>query len=148
MTPAARHVRAALLFLVCGIVLFFFDPATTGLYPPCLFKTFLGVQCPGCGSLRAMHQLLHGNVAAAWALNNWSSSRCHWRLRRPSLLFQEDLLLLRDERRARHGLVQCPLRTARFRASVREITLLRLARPCISPVVRGETARGRKRGRS
>jgi hypothetical protein len=69
MTPAARHVRAALLFLVCGIVLFFFDPATTGLYPPCLFKTFLGVQCPGCGSLRAMHQLLHGNVAAAWALN-------------------------------------------------------------------------------
>jgi hypothetical protein len=27
------------------------------------------VQCPGCGSLRAAHQLLHGNVEAAWALN-------------------------------------------------------------------------------
>jgi hypothetical protein len=25
--------------------------------------------CPGCGSLRAAHQLLHGNLSAAWALN-------------------------------------------------------------------------------
>ena len=50
-------------------VLFFFDPATAGYYPPCLFKTFLGTQCPGCGSLRAAHQLLHGNINEAWALN-------------------------------------------------------------------------------
>jgi hypothetical protein len=54
---------------LAAAVLFFFDPATAGFYPPCLFKTFLGVQCPGCGSLRAVHQLLHGNFAAAWALN-------------------------------------------------------------------------------
>ncbi len=46
-----------------------FDPATTGFYPPCLFKTFLGVRCPGCGSLRAAHQLLHGNFQQAWTLN-------------------------------------------------------------------------------
>jgi uncharacterized membrane protein HdeD (DUF308 family) len=50
-------------------VLFFFDPATAGFYPPCLFKTFLGTQCPGCGSLRAAHQLLHGNFKEAWMLN-------------------------------------------------------------------------------
>jgi hypothetical protein len=25
--------------------------------------------CPGCGSLRAAHQLLHGNLKEAWALN-------------------------------------------------------------------------------
>ena len=54
---------------LAAAVLFFFDPATAGFYPPCLFKTFLGVQCPGCGSLRAAHQFLHGNFAAAWALN-------------------------------------------------------------------------------
>ena len=55
---------------IAGIaVLFFFDPATAGFYPPCLFKTMFGAPCPGCGSLRAMHQLLHGNVAAAWSLN-------------------------------------------------------------------------------
>ena len=50
-------------------VFFFFDPATAGFYPPCLFRTVFGAQCPGCGSLRALHQLLHGNIAAAWAFN-------------------------------------------------------------------------------
>ena len=55
---------------IAGIaVLFFFDPAVAGFYPPCLFKTVFGAECPGCGSLRAAHQLLHGNFAAAWALN-------------------------------------------------------------------------------
>jgi hypothetical protein len=61
---------ALLLFSFAGILLlFFFDPATSSFYPPCLFKTVLGVQCPGCGSLRAAHQLLHGNLRQAWALN-------------------------------------------------------------------------------
>ena len=54
---------------LAAAVLFLFDPATARFYPPCLFKTFLGTQCPGCGSLRAAHQLLHGNVSQAWALN-------------------------------------------------------------------------------
>ena len=55
---------------IAGIaVLFLFDPAVAGFYPPCLFRTVFGVQCPGCGSLRAAHQLLHGNVQQAWALN-------------------------------------------------------------------------------
>ncbi|HQR45331.1 MAG TPA: DUF2752 domain-containing protein [Thermoanaerobaculia bacterium] len=69
MTPAVRRYLGLLLVVAGGIVLFLFDPATHGFYPPCLFKTIFGAQCPGCGSLRAMHQLLHGNLAAAWALN-------------------------------------------------------------------------------
>ena len=28
-----------------------------------------GWDCPGCGTLRAAHQLTHGNLAAAWRLN-------------------------------------------------------------------------------
>lgn len=52
-----------------AVVLYLFDPATAGFYPPCLFRSLFGFQCPGCGSLRAAHQLLHGDVAAAWALN-------------------------------------------------------------------------------
>jgi hypothetical protein len=28
-----------------------------------------GAPCPGCGSLRAAHQLLHGHFQEAWALN-------------------------------------------------------------------------------
>ena len=61
---------AASLAALAGIaVLFLFDPATEGFYPPCLFRTVFGAQCPGCGSLRAAHQLLHGNLQQAWALN-------------------------------------------------------------------------------
>lgn len=50
-------------------MLLFFDPATSGLFPPCPLRYFTGWYCPGCGSLRAMHQLLQGNLRAAWALN-------------------------------------------------------------------------------
>ncbi|MGD0814209.1 MAG: DUF2752 domain-containing protein [Verrucomicrobiota bacterium] len=52
-----------------AVILFLFDPATTGVYPVCLLHLTTGLLCPGCGTLRAMHQLTHGNFAAAWRLN-------------------------------------------------------------------------------
>jgi hypothetical protein len=59
-----------LLPLAVGIaVLYFFDPATTAAYPRCPFRLLTGWLCPGCGSLRGLHQLLHGNVGAAFRLN-------------------------------------------------------------------------------
>jgi len=51
------------------VVLFLFDPLTHGFYPRCAFHELTGLSCPGCGTLRAMHQLLHGNFLAAWRLN-------------------------------------------------------------------------------
>lgn len=45
------------------------NPATSGLFPPCPFLWLTGFYCPGCGSLRAFHQLLHGNLRAAFAFN-------------------------------------------------------------------------------
>jgi hypothetical protein len=66
-----------LIFSLIGVVaigaallLFFVDPAAgNGLYPPCPFHYLTGLHCPGCGSLRATHQLLHGNIRGAFALN-------------------------------------------------------------------------------
>jgi Protein of unknown function (DUF2752) len=53
-----------------GVVLLWcFDPASAGIFPPCPLRYLAGVYCPGCGSLRAIHQLLHGNLRAAWAMN-------------------------------------------------------------------------------
>lgn len=46
-----------------------FDPATSGVFPPCPLHYLTGWYCPGCGSLRAMHVLLHGNLQQAWAMN-------------------------------------------------------------------------------
>jgi hypothetical protein len=34
-----------------------------------LFHDLTGLWCPGCGTARALHQLLHGNVAAAFRFN-------------------------------------------------------------------------------
>ena len=57
-------------FAVAGLaVLYAFDPATSRFYPPCAFHSLTGLQCPGCGGTRALHQLLHGNVRAAFQLN-------------------------------------------------------------------------------
>ena len=84
MTRSARQSAVAILRrlrdcwkpLVLGAgtaaglaLLFACDPATTSIYPPCPFRTLTGLRCPGCGTLRALHQLLHGNVMAALRLN-------------------------------------------------------------------------------
>jgi len=45
------------------------DPADGHFYPFCVFHQLTGLHCPGCGTLRAMHQLLHGNLAAALRMN-------------------------------------------------------------------------------
>ncbi len=33
-------------------------------YPPCVFHAATGLQCPGCGSSRAVHALVHGEFLA------------------------------------------------------------------------------------
>ena len=54
---------------LASAILFYFDPSDYGFYPICLFHRATGLLCPGCGSLRALHQLLHGNVTAAFRFN-------------------------------------------------------------------------------
>lgn len=67
----SRYLAAvACLTGVAGvIVLRAFDPANSGVFPPCPLHYLTGWYCPGCGSLRAIHQLLLGNFSHAWALN-------------------------------------------------------------------------------
>jgi Protein of unknown function (DUF2752) len=65
---------AAWSWLMAGAVLagtaglYFVDPARHEIYP-CLLRATTGLRCPGCGGLRATHQLLHGHLSAAWNLN-------------------------------------------------------------------------------
>jgi hypothetical protein len=61
---------AALAAVAAGTaVLFLFDPARYPIYPQCPLHKLTGWWCPGCGTLRAAHQLVHGHWAAAWRLN-------------------------------------------------------------------------------
>ena len=68
----APRAKAAILLVAAGaalLVLFLFDPASVRIYPPCPFHALTGLNCPGCGSLRASHALLHGEFQRALALN-------------------------------------------------------------------------------
>jgi Protein of unknown function (DUF2752) len=57
------------LVIAGAAVLYFFNPAQFGFYPTCMFYKTTGLLCPGCGTLRATHQLLHGHVEAAFRFN-------------------------------------------------------------------------------
>ncbi|GFM20592.1 MULTISPECIES: DUF2752 domain-containing protein [Mycobacteriaceae] len=39
------------------------------VFPPCPFKALTGWNCPACGGLRMTHDLLHGDLAAAFVDN-------------------------------------------------------------------------------
>jgi len=46
------------------------DPTTPGgPLPVCPTKALLGIDCPGCGSLRMLYSVLHGNLFAAVKFN-------------------------------------------------------------------------------
>jgi hypothetical protein len=50
-------------------ILFAFNPSEHSFYPLCTFYRLTGLQCPGCGGLRAVHHLLHGHIATAFRFN-------------------------------------------------------------------------------
>ncbi len=62
-------VIAGGVFLSATTVLFLVDPSGVKWFPSCPVYSLAGVYCPGCGSLRALHQLLHGNFTGALAMN-------------------------------------------------------------------------------
>lgn len=57
------------LMLAGAVYVYAFEPGKAAFFPPCLFRALTGLICPGCGSTRAMHQILHGHFAAAFMLN-------------------------------------------------------------------------------
>ena len=64
-----RAAGLVLLALAGLAVLLVWDPSKSAVFPPCPFHALTGLHCPGCGTLRALHQLLHGNLLAALGLN-------------------------------------------------------------------------------
>jgi hypothetical protein len=57
------------LLLAGATYLYVFEPGKTGFFPVCIFRLCTGFTCPGCGSTRALHQMLHGHFATAFTLN-------------------------------------------------------------------------------
>jgi len=74
---AAKRRRSAHLSLVAtlslavlaAVVLYRFPPTAYGFYPVCPVHEHLHLECPGCGTTRALAALLHGHFAEALRLN-------------------------------------------------------------------------------
>ena len=66
-----KALRIASLFAMAAgaWVVYAFPPQAHSFYPPCTFREMTGLLCPGCGSTRALHQLLHGHIGEALRLN-------------------------------------------------------------------------------
>ncbi|MDY9918359.1 Protein of unknown function [Porphyromonadaceae bacterium NLAE-zl-C104] len=60
---------AILLVAIALYIFYTFDPETQPLFPQCPFLLVTGHECPGCGSQRAIHSLLHLNIGAALRYN-------------------------------------------------------------------------------
>jgi hypothetical protein len=70
-TGARKLGYVGLTVGVCAaaVLLYFFAPGEHRFYPRCIFHAVTGLACPGCGSLRAAHSVLHGDFAAAFRFN-------------------------------------------------------------------------------
>lgn len=64
-TPVIATLAAITL---AALIYWGIDPMS-GFFPRCLFHTLTGLQCPGCGTQRAIHALLHADIPTAWHHN-------------------------------------------------------------------------------
>lgn len=59
-----------MLLVVAGsIVVYVADPEDAVWLPKCPLHALTGLDCPTCGSTRALHHILHGEVARGLAFN-------------------------------------------------------------------------------
>ncbi|ETK00950.1 hypothetical protein N425_12485 [Tannerella sp. oral taxon BU063 isolate Cell 2] len=72
--PTRRLILFGLPLLLVGIVVlaivyYRVSPTSSVFFPKCAFLMLTGLKCPGCGSQRAVHALLHADLASAFAHN-------------------------------------------------------------------------------
>lgn len=69
--PPRRHAAPVWggLLVAVGVavaaLLYTYRPAGQFFFPRCSFYSLTGLLCPGCGGLRAVHDLLHGRLMQA-----------------------------------------------------------------------------------
>ena len=69
-----RNKLAMLAIMIVGIVgclsfLYFYNPKDIDWFPRCPFLLLTGYKCPGCGTLRGIHSLLHLRLVEAFGYN-------------------------------------------------------------------------------
>ena len=70
-----RHSRRTIILaavaigLTAIIALYALLAPANPYFPRCLIRQITGFDCPGCGTQRAIHAILHGRWAQAWHYN-------------------------------------------------------------------------------
>ena len=54
-----------ILVLLLVSLYYFFNPTVSNFFPKCPFYIMTGLFCPGCGSQRAVHDMMHLNIFEA-----------------------------------------------------------------------------------
>jgi len=57
-----KKISIPIAILALGMLYFNLNPKSFAYFPKCPFYSFTGLYCPGCGSQRAFHEMLHGNL--------------------------------------------------------------------------------------
>lgn len=72
MTKTGKIVIGAaisLLLVAFAFMFYLFDPEEMAVFPRCPFLLATGYECPGCGSQRAIHDMLHLDFKSAFSQN-------------------------------------------------------------------------------
>ena len=60
-----------IVFVISGLLALYFlyNPSNSSFFPKCLFYKATGLHCPGCGTQRALHNILQGNIFSGFRHN-------------------------------------------------------------------------------
>lgn len=64
-----RFIIIIFAVILLGIIYYFYNPAKSNLFLKCPFHLLTNLNCPGCGSQRAIHSLLHLEIVRAFKYN-------------------------------------------------------------------------------
>lgn len=65
-------IVVTVLVIALAIAYYLFDPVEVKWMPKCIWKVATGTDCPGCGSQRMAHALMHGDLLGAWHANAYA----------------------------------------------------------------------------
>lgn len=65
----AVYTVIVIVFLGILSLYFFYNPSDSDLFPKCPFYVATGLYCPGCGSQRAIHEIITGNILKGLGYN-------------------------------------------------------------------------------
>ncbi len=69
MIRKSKYIVGITGVLTICFIFYFLDPLECPLFPKCPFLVLTGLECPGCGTQRALHSLLHLHIIDALRYN-------------------------------------------------------------------------------